>query len=186
MRAFRRLIDHALRAGRKLGAVEAESAAERRVFDLYAVGDDRFLIQRGGRAATKERRRSLVLARRADLRAGRRGMLCALSTGHFGTVLTPLFSGALGDLCRVPRGRRSETLARRVALANVASRAVELLQRDEGWGDDWRQNLQKRHFQRYLDGIRDSLFEQFESLGAYSGAWTSKTIHRPVEGGGAE
>lgn len=130
MRAFRRLIDHALRAGRKLGAVEAESAAERRVFDLYAVGDDRFLIQRGGRAAAKERRRSLVLARRADLRAGRRGMLCALSTGHFGTVLTPLFSGALGDLCRVPRGRRSETLARRVALANVASRAVELLQRE--------------------------------------------------------
>lgn len=69
---------------------------------------------------------------------------------------------------------------------NEWSLAVELLQRDEGWGDDWRQNLQKRHFQRYLDGIRDSLFEQFESLGAYSGAWTSKTIHRPVEGGEAE
>lgn len=69
---------------------------------------------------------------------------------------------------------------------NEWSLAVELLQRDEGWGDDWRQNLQKRHFQRYLDGIRDSLFEQFESLGIRTGAWTSGTIHRPQEGGESE
>lgn len=128
--AFQRLIDQARKEGRRLAVLEAESAAKRRVFDLYAVGDDRFLIQRGRRAAKEERRRLLVLIRRADLRAGRRGMLCALATGHFGAVLTPLFSGALGDLCRLPRARRSETLLRRVALANVSTRTVELHQRD--------------------------------------------------------
>lgn len=69
---------------------------------------------------------------------------------------------------------------------NEWSLAVELLQKDEDWSDGWRQNLQKRHFQRYLDGIRDSLFEQFESLGIRTGAWTSGTIHRPQEGGESE
>ena len=30
----------------------------------------------------------------------------------------------------------------------------------------------------YLDGIRDALFEDFESLGIYGCAWTHGTIHR--------
>ena len=59
---------------------------------------------------------------------------------------------------------------------NQWSQAVLLIQKD----DKCLTGLQKRHYQNYLDGIRDALFEQFESLGIYGGAWTSGTIHRNV------
>lgn len=65
-----------------------------------------------------------------------------------------------------------------VAVAdNEWSLAVMLVQK-EHWCYDY-SGLQKQHYQRYLDGIRDALFEQFETLGTYSGAWTSGTIKRP-------
>lgn len=38
--------------------------------------------------------------------------------------------------------------------------------------------MQKRHYQFYLDSIRDFLFEQFDTLGTYAGAWTSGRIQR--------
>lgn len=38
--------------------------------------------------------------------------------------------------------------------------------------------LQARHFQSYRNGLRDALFEQFEELGVYGGAWTSGRIRR--------
>lgn len=59
---------------------------------------------------------------------------------------------------------------------NEWSQAVMLIQK-EHWCFDY-SGLQKRHYQRYLDGIRDSLFEQFETLGTYGGAWTSGRISR--------
>lgn len=59
---------------------------------------------------------------------------------------------------------------------NQWSMAVKLLQK-EHWCYDYA-GLQKQHYQRYLDGIRDALFEQFETLGTYTGAWTSGTINR--------
>jgi hypothetical protein len=62
---------------------------------------------------------------------------------------------------------------------NQWSMAIELLQKEQGFYDSGNfAGLQARHYQTYLDGIRDCLFNQFETLGAYSGAWTSKYIHR--------
>ena len=49
---------------------------------------------------------------------------------------------------------------------------------NEPWGDPWMENLQKRFYEEYLNGIRDALFEQFESIGVYKGAWTSGTLRR--------
>lgn len=64
-----------------------------------------------------------------------------------------------------------------IAMAdNEWSMAVMLVQKDH-WCYDY-SGLQKRHYQSYLDGIRDSLFEQFDTLGTYGGAWTSGRISR--------
>lgn len=62
------------------------------------------------------------------------------------------------------------------AADNEWSMAVMLVQK-EHWCYDY-SGLQKQHYQRYLDGIRDALFEQFETLGTYGGAWTSGRISR--------
>lgn len=59
---------------------------------------------------------------------------------------------------------------------NQWSMAVKLVQKEDGFHDY--SGLQKRHYKRYLDGIQASLFEQFESLGVYGGAWTSGSISR--------
>lgn len=59
---------------------------------------------------------------------------------------------------------------------NEWSQAVMLVQKDH-WCYDY-SGLQKRHYQSYLDGIRDCLFEQFDTLGTYGGAWTSGRISR--------
>lgn len=59
---------------------------------------------------------------------------------------------------------------------NEWSMAVMLIQKDH-WCYDY-SGLQKRHYQSYLDGIRDCLFEQFDTLGTYGGAWTSGRISR--------
>ena len=64
---------------------------------------------------------------------------------------------------------------------NQWSMAIELIQKEEEMGLPWMENLQKKHFQRYLDGIRDALFEQFDELGVYGGAWTSGRIQRPCK-----
>ena len=39
----------------------------------------------------------------------------------------------------------------------------------------------ERHYQTYLDGMKEILFELYEELGTYSGAWTSGTIRREKE-----
>lgn len=128
--AYDRLVRRVRAMARRRGTALAESSAERRIFDIYEHDRDLFLFDRSG-SDGRERRRSMVLIRRADLRLGRTGWLCAGGTGYFGTILTPLFSGALGqDLCRVPHDRRSETIARRVVLASVSEQGVTLLQRE--------------------------------------------------------
>lgn len=63
---------------------------------------------------------------------------------------------------------------------NEWAMAVELIQK-EGVYDDSIVPLQKRHHQYYLQGIKMALFAQFETLGVYNGAWTSKFIHREEE-----
>ena len=59
---------------------------------------------------------------------------------------------------------------------NQWSIAIMLLQKDH-WRYD-ASSLQKRHYQNYLDGIRDSLFMLYPELGVYAGAWTHGTIRR--------
>lgn len=58
---------------------------------------------------------------------------------------------------------------------NEWSLAVELIQRDDA---GTLHGLQCGLYQRYLDGIRDALFEQFDTLGVYAGPWTSGTIRK--------
>lgn len=114
-------------SGTPLGQVEVASATGHHVFDLYALGEDRFAFQR----MPGEARRLAVLIRRAALRTGRQGMLFALCAGHFGTFLTPLLSGAFGaTLCRVPRAQSSHVLANQVVLGRISERGIDLLQRD--------------------------------------------------------
>lgn len=67
---------------------------------------------------------------------------------------------------------------------NQWSQAVLLIQKEDDYFDY--SGLQKRHYQRYLDGIRDCLFEQFDTLGTYGGAWTSGRIKRSDFQGGGE
>lgn len=59
---------------------------------------------------------------------------------------------------------------------NQWSMAVLLLQK-EHWCFDL-SGLQKRHYQTYLNAIRDVLFDMFPELGVYRGAWTSGRIKR--------
>lgn len=58
---------------------------------------------------------------------------------------------------------------------NEWSLAVELLQKEDPYGDSLA-GLQKKHYQAYLKGIRDSLLDRLPSIGAYAGAWTHKVI----------
>jgi len=60
---------------------------------------------------------------------------------------------------------------------NEWSMAVKLIEKEDPWCYE-RDGLRKRHYQTYLDGIRDILFELFPTLGVYGGAWTSGTIRR--------
>lgn len=68
---------------------------------------------------------------------------------------------------------------------NEWSTAIELIQKESAYGDGALEGLQKRHYRRFLDGIRDALFEQFDSVCVRTSAWTSGTIRRQdFENGG--
>lgn len=60
---------------------------------------------------------------------------------------------------------------------NEWAMAVELIQKESDY-DDRLLPLQKRHYENYLKGIKDALFNQFDTLGTYSGAWTHTIIHK--------
>ena len=61
---------------------------------------------------------------------------------------------------------------------NEWSIAIELIQKESPWSFQCFGGLQKRHYRRYLEGMRDSLFTCVDELGVYTGAWTSGTIRR--------
>lgn len=61
---------------------------------------------------------------------------------------------------------------------NEWSVAVELIQKEEPWGDVWMENLQKRLYQRYLEGMKTCLLNRLPSIGTYGGPWTSGRIRR--------
>lgn len=60
---------------------------------------------------------------------------------------------------------------------NEWSYAVELIQKDNDWDDSLR-GLQKRHYQNYLNGMKDVLLYMFPEIGCYGGAWTHGVIKR--------
>ena len=67
---------------------------------------------------------------------------------------------------------------------NEWSMAIKLIQKEQSYYDRGNiENLQAKHYKTYLEGIKECLFNQFEELGTYRGAWTSGRIRRPEEGG---
>lgn len=60
---------------------------------------------------------------------------------------------------------------------NQWSYAVKLIQIEDDY-DNHLVGLQKKHYQTYLNGIRDVLLELFPTIGSYAGAWTSGRITR--------
>ena len=57
---------------------------------------------------------------------------------------------------------------------NEWSYAVKLIQKEDDW-DNHLEGLQKKHYENYLDGIKNILLEMFPSIGCYGGAWTHGT-----------
>ena len=141
--AIDRLIKRLRAEGTLLGTRKIVSQTETHTYTLYALGDDRFLIQTPLKGLHEERRHPVVGAKRKDLGAGRKGWLFCAGTGNFGTVLRPLLAGQLGkDLCSVPPGKRSRIIANRIVLANYGKNGLGLLQRDTDFAlivesDEW-------------------------------------------------
>lgn len=66
-----------------------------------------------------------------------------------------------------------------VVTDNEWSVAIKLIQKEQGYYDSGNiENLQKKHYKTYLKGIKECLFNQFDELGIYGGAWTSGRIRR--------
>ncbi len=153
IKAFEQMVRHVRMRGTRLTKVEAESTIGMRIFDVYAVQDDLFLLQREDAELDSKktvkgigaRRRPVVLIQKSHLKIGKKGWVFAVGTGNFGSILTPLFSGDLGEtLCRVPKSKCSSVLQYKVVLANLTRRGIELLQRDTEFpilraADEWLQ-----------------------------------------------
>lgn len=57
---------------------------------------------------------------------------------------------------------------------NEWSMAIKLIQKEQSYYSMGNiENLQKGLYQKYLEGIKQCLFNQFEMIGTYKGAWTS-------------
>lgn len=58
---------------------------------------------------------------------------------------------------------------------NEWSYAVKLIQKEDDY-DNHLEGLQKKHYNSYLEGIKNILLDMFPSIGCYGGAWTHGTI----------
>lgn len=59
--------------------------------------------------------------------------------------------------------------------------AIKLIQKEELYYSKGNiVNLQKGLYLKYLNGIKECLFNQFDELGIYDGAWTSGTIKKAI------
>lgn len=62
---------------------------------------------------------------------------------------------------------------------NEWSMVIKLVQKEQGYYSNGNMNnLQSRLYKIYLEGMKECLFNQFEELGIYGGAWTHGTIKR--------
>ncbi|MBQ9693413.1 MAG: hypothetical protein IJV69_01475, partial [Kiritimatiellae bacterium] len=132
---FSQAFRHIRTNGTLLRRVETRSALGVRKFEIYAYQDDRFIFQISAPIENDSgcsARQPVVLIRRKDLLPGNpKGWVLAIGAGHFGTILTPLFEREFGiDLCKVPPHRRTDVIARKVVLASLTARTLDLLQRD--------------------------------------------------------
>ncbi len=66
-----------------------------------------------------------------------------------------------------------------VISGNEWSYAVKLVKNDDVIGESL-ENLCGVHFDRYFAGLKESLLEQFEEIGTYTGPWTHGTVKRKV------
>lgn len=57
---------------------------------------------------------------------------------------------------------------------NQWSLAVKLIQREDPYNT--LSGVQRRHYRRYLDALRDIMLEYLPQIGTYSGPWTSGTL----------
>lgn len=64
---------------------------------------------------------------------------------------------------------------------NVWSMAIELVQKEEPYGEPWMENLQRRLYEKYLDGMKKCLLDRLPRIGTYGGAWTHGLIRREAE-----
>lgn len=65
---------------------------------------------------------------------------------------------------------------------NEWSMAIVLLQKEQSPYHDYNfEGLQAGLYQKYLNGMRDCLFNLYTELGVYGGAWTSGRIERPED-----
>lgn len=60
---------------------------------------------------------------------------------------------------------------------NEWSMAVELIQKEDLY-DDHLKGLQKRHYEKYLEGIKKALLKRLPSIATRNGAWCSGVIRR--------
>lgn len=60
---------------------------------------------------------------------------------------------------------------------NEWSTAIELIQKDSPY-DDHLVGLQKTHFAKYLDGMKEALLNSLPCIGFYTGPWTHGVITR--------
>ncbi len=144
--ALERILKTKTKQSKCVETIHLSAGAHMRHFDLYHMGDDRLLIQRDLFNDKKERRRSLILLKRSDLRIGKKGWLFIVVNGAFSAILTPLFSGRMGALCNVSQSRRSEVLTRRTVLGSFTLEGIDLLQRETLFeylvdADAWLQTL---------------------------------------------
>lgn len=146
---FSQAFRHVRTNGTLLRRIETRGTLGVRKFEVYAYQDDRFLFQVSPaveRDSGESARRPVVLVRRKDLISGHpKGWILAVGAGHFGTILTPLLNREFGeDLCKVPAQRRTEVLTRKIVLASLTTRTLDLLQRDTDFellieADQWLQ-----------------------------------------------
>lgn len=93
-------------------------------------------------------------------------------------------NGWYGDFCR--RAIMENGLFYIAIEDNEWSVAVELLQKGNTYEDGYLSDdgrllgLQAKHFQRYMDGIKECLLERLPSIGTRTGPWTSGVIRRDL------
>lgn len=131
LQALERILRDVRTNGTHLKRVTAASAVEKISYDLYAHGDDLWLIQRATRQRMEtDRHRPCAIIPRRNLRIGRKGMFVAVGSSHFGAFVTPLVRGFFGkELCRVPKAQQAELIAAGVIFGNITAHGLELYQR---------------------------------------------------------